>query len=102
MKPRELWNKVARKLYISLQKEKKPLNFQEVSALQTTWWHKEHLDFPASPAWSYPGQCMNFVPQPALERIIPLDFGEAVDSGLRLYGTSIPPSTIKQDKGWRI
>lgn len=35
MKPREFWNKVAMKLYISLQKEKKPLNFQEVSALQT-------------------------------------------------------------------
>lgn len=38
----------------------------------------------------------------ALERIIPLDFGEVADSGLRLYGTSIPLSTIKQDKGWRI
>lgn len=57
---------------------------------------------PASLTQSYPGQCMSFVPQPLPERIITLDFGEVVDSGLRLYGTSIPLSTIKQDKGWRI
>lgn len=67
MKSSELWNKVTRKLHISLKKEKNPLNFQEISALQTTEWHEEHLDFPASLTWSYPGQCMSFVPQPLRE-----------------------------------
>lgn len=51
---------------------------------------------------SYPGHYMSFVPQPLLEKIIPLDFVEVANSGLRLYGTCIPLSTIKHDKGWRI
>lgn len=100
MKSSELWNKVTRKLHISLKKEKNPLNFQEISALQTTEWHEEHLDFPASDMvipWAMHEFCAT-----ALERMISLDFGEVADSGLRLYGTIIPLSTIKQDKGWKI
>lgn len=105
MKPRELWNKVTRKLHISLQKEKKPhyvfkrfLHYKPHSGTRSTW----IFHVPASLTWSDPGQYMSFVPQPLLERIIPLDFAKVADSGLRLYGTSIPLSTIKQGKGWRI